>query len=232
MTARLGVLTIGESPRDDVLPEMRVHLGVPVTEAGALDGLGAGGLARLRPEGDDEVLVTRLSSGASVRVGRPAVAPLVQQRIEALEAAGVAATLLVCTGTFAPFRHRRPVLHADRLLHAAVGAAAEHTCLGVVCPGADQLTATTQRWSGRGNAVKVAAASPYEAASPVAEAARSLAVGGAALVVLDCMGYTEAHARAARAARAASGRPVVLARSAVARVAGALLRAGVASDRP
>jgi len=227
MTARLGVLTIGESPRDDLLPEMRAHLGVPVTEAGALDGLGAGWLARLRPEGDDEVLVTRLGDGTSVQVGRSRIAPLVQERIEALEAAGVAATLLVCTGTFAAFRHRRPLLHADRLLHAAVGAAAEDTCLGVVCPSPDQLAATSQRWAGMAKATAVAAASPYEAASPVTEAARGLAAGGAALVVLDCMGFTEGHARAARAA---SGRPVVLARSAVARVAGAWLRAAPAGE--
>ena len=62
----------------------------------------------------------------------------------------------------------------------------------------------------------VAAASPYVAADEVTAAARDVAERGADLIFMDCMGYS--LAMKARARAAAGGRPVILARSAVARV--------------
>ena len=41
MKKRIGIVTIGQSPRTDVVPEIQAHLGdhVEVLEHGALDGL-------------------------------------------------------------------------------------------------------------------------------------------------------------------------------------------------
>ena len=41
MKRKLGVITIGQSPRDDVIPEMVEFIGkdIEVLQAGALDGL-------------------------------------------------------------------------------------------------------------------------------------------------------------------------------------------------
>jgi protein AroM len=62
----------------------------------------------------------------------------------------------------------------------------------------------------------LAVASPYTGADEVTPAARDLAERGAELIFMDCMGYS--LAMKARAKAAAGGCPVVLARSAIARV--------------
>ena len=52
---KIGLVTIGQAPRTDVVPEMRALLGpvVEVLEAGALDGMTPEEIAMLRPhEGD------------------------------------------------------------------------------------------------------------------------------------------------------------------------------------
>ena len=63
---------MGQAPRSDVVPDMAAILGgdVEIVEAGALDGLTREQIAPLAPEGDDEILVTRLADGSSVFVGK------------------------------------------------------------------------------------------------------------------------------------------------------------------
>ena len=68
---RIGLITVGQSPRSDVVPDMAAILGADadIVEAGALDGLDRGEIARLAPQGDDEIIVTRMRDGSPVFVG-------------------------------------------------------------------------------------------------------------------------------------------------------------------
>jgi len=99
----LGAVTIGQSPRSDVLSELRPLLGedVTVVEAGALDGLQPDDVAGLAPGPGDAVLVTRLRDGSSVRVAHRHILPLVARQVEAL-ARRVDVMVLLCTGSFPP----------------------------------------------------------------------------------------------------------------------------------
>lgn len=75
----VGTVTIGQTPRTDVIPELSAILGdVTVREAGALDGLSRAEIAGLAPQRGDYVLVTRLrtdrpfrSPSATSRRGSP-----------------------------------------------------------------------------------------------------------------------------------------------------------------
>src|SRR3989442_131023 len=64
----VGLVTIGQSPRSDVVPEMAALIGpgIEVREAGALDGLKRSEIEPLAPTGDDEILVTRPQDGSAV----------------------------------------------------------------------------------------------------------------------------------------------------------------------
>ena len=63
---KVGLITVGQAPRSDVVPDMAAILGgdVEIVEAGALDGLTRAQMEPLAPEGDDEILVTRLADGS------------------------------------------------------------------------------------------------------------------------------------------------------------------------
>ncbi len=109
---KVGLITVGQAPRSDVVPDMAAILGgdVLIVEAGALDGLTREQIAPLAPEGDDEILVTRLADGSSVFVGKTRMIPRIEAKIAALEDQGVALNVLLCTGEFPKLAARRPFL--------------------------------------------------------------------------------------------------------------------------
>ena len=76
---KVGLITVGQAPRSDVVPDMAAILGgdVEIAEAGALDGLTLPLIASLAPEGDDEILVTRLADGSSVFIGKTKMIPAI-----------------------------------------------------------------------------------------------------------------------------------------------------------
>src|SRR5712691_6484573 len=107
----VGMITIGQSPRSDVVPDM-----VEIRERGALDGLSPREIAALAPEPDDDLLVTRLADGSSVFVAKRHMVARVQARIDELETGGVSMTALLCTGAFPRFRSRRPFVEPQEVL--------------------------------------------------------------------------------------------------------------------
>src|SRR5438874_1718282 len=109
MKSIVGMITIGQSPRSDVVPDMVEILGpgVEIRERGALDGLSPREIAALAPAPDDDLLVTRLADGSSVFVAKRHMVARVQALIDELETGGVTMTALLCTGAFPRFRSRR-----------------------------------------------------------------------------------------------------------------------------
>lgn len=161
---------------------------------------------------------------------------LVTERLPAILAdleREVDAVLLACTGAFPEPVHTKPLFVPDRMI--AFGAAAllgEGGTLGVVCPLPEQTRDTEAKFGRRlpaGARVRTDVCSPYTGTpADLAAAARRLADAGADLLALDCIGYTEEmRARAA----AASGLPVVLARSVCARLAAEVLDSLAARTR-
>ncbi|WP_259471864.1 AroM family protein [Streptomyces shenzhenensis] len=230
----LGLVTIGQAPRTDLRPDAEPLLpGVRLVEHGALDeddftaGAEAATRRELAPEPGEAPLVSRLRDGNAVVLGHGAVVPRMERAVARAEAEGAVATLLLCTGHFPAIQGSRPVLFAEPLVQRAVAAIVGDAPVGLVCPHPDQVADVSGRWvellPGR---VTAAGANPYapadEAHQQIAEAARELADGGAAWLVLDCIGYTEDMRRTA--ARAA-GRPVLLARSLAVRAAAEVVAA-------
>ncbi len=73
----IGAVTIGQSPRADVLPEMKLFWGgeVEVRECGALDDLSRKEVQDLRANIKGDLLVTCLRDGTEVKVGHEDVIP-------------------------------------------------------------------------------------------------------------------------------------------------------------
>jgi protein AroM len=217
---RIGVLTIGQAPRaDDTVVELRQVLGpgYAISERGALDDLSPGAIARLGPEPGHYLLISLLRDGQSVRLSKQKILPLLQRGIDALGDDGADAILLLCTGTFPEFKSDRLIVQPqEALYHLVLGLAGRGKRIGALTPLADQLAQARVKWREYGVDPILAAASPYSAADEVTPAARDLAERGADLIFMDCMGYS--LPMKARAKAAAGGCPVILARSAIARV--------------
>ena len=113
----VGTITIGQSPRTDVIPELSAILGdVTIREAGALDGLSQEEIAELAPKCGDYVLVTRLADGSSVKVAERHITPRIVGKIKEQFQAGVSLVLLLCTGEFPEFPEGGLLIRPQRVL--------------------------------------------------------------------------------------------------------------------
>lgn len=220
----LGLVTIGQSPRDDVMPQMTPFLpgDLDLRHMGALDGLAPEQILGLAPGPGDYVLHTRLRDGSSVTIGREGVVSLVQACIDELEEEGANPILLLCTGEFPELRSQGLLIEPDRLLVNVIRGLGVRR-LGVMVPLPSQIGELTEKWGDIDVAVTFTAASPYADEDEVARAAGELQGHELDLAVMDCIGYTRAHKRAVSQA---TGRPVMLSLSVVARVVGELLDSG------
>src|SRR5205814_1585120 len=83
-----GLITIGQSPRDDVVPEMLAQLGfeVEAIQLGAIDGLSLEEVRELAPRGDEPWAVSRLRDGTEVRLAKRELDPRMQRCVDAVEA--------------------------------------------------------------------------------------------------------------------------------------------------
>lgn len=217
----IGVITIGQAPRDDVVPEMEKLLGagVRVVQAGALDGLTREAIARLAPSAGEDALTTRLVDGTEVIVAKPAILPRLQECLDRL--ADVAETFVVlCAGKFPPFHTPRPVLMPDRMLAAAVDAVFDGGRLGVIVPIPQQRDGAVARWSGADPRVAVAVASPYAGPAALVRAAEELRSAGVTLTVMSCLGFTSSMKTVVRDVTSA---PALLPASVIARFIAELL---------
>jgi protein AroM len=213
----VGLVTIGQSPRPDVVPDMAAVIGpgVDVREAGALDGLTRADIDALAPRGDDEILVTRLRDGAPVFLGRQRIEHLLEARIATLEREGATLTALLCTGDFPKLSATRPIIQPQPVLVGTLRGMSWPGRLGVVVPSVPHVPQAEARWRGEGFDPVVAALSPYDEEDPAALRRAAEAVRGSGLVVMDCMGFR----RKTRDEMAGlAGAPVLLANLLVARV--------------
>ena len=70
MPRTLGIITIGQAPRDDISDLFAIHApaGTRVILRGALDGLSDAEVDTLRPENGADTLYTRLRGGRDVKI--------------------------------------------------------------------------------------------------------------------------------------------------------------------
>jgi protein AroM len=215
----VGLVTIGQSPRPDVVPDMAelIGPGAEIHEAGALDGLTRARIEALKPTGSDEILVTRLQDGTAVFLGKEKIVGLVEERIAALERGGATLTALLCTGAFPRLRAGRTLIQPHPVLLGTLRGLSWPGRLGVLTPSVPHVPQTEARWRGDGFDPVVAPLSPYEEEDPAAlrRAADAMRAGGAGLVVMDCMGFRR---KTRDELRGLTGVPVLLANLLVARV--------------
>ncbi len=217
---RIAFVTIGQSPRDDVLPDIvaECRARFTATEIGVLDGLDDAAIAAFAPAPGDSVLVSRLRDGRGVDLGKPAVERRLREIFATLDTQGFDLIVLLCTGTFGHFDLRTPFIEPQPVVdHFMHGLAYGAKTLGALMPEpgqADDFTglpgiATVADWA------SPYAADPYPA---LREAGARLA--GADMIMMHCIGFTEAMRQAVKQA---AGRPVLLSRRLVAHAIDLLL---------
>jgi protein AroM len=212
---QLGFATIGQAPRSDTVPAIVEALGLPVevVEAGALDGLQDDVIATMKPREGEYSFATRLVDGRQVVLGKAAAEERLAAVLKKMDGQGLDAIVVLCAGTQLPKLERTLLIEPQLLVDgitAALGANVK--TLGILLPLAQQVPLFRLHGEAKAH-LRVTHASPY-VGDRFSEAGRELA--GCDLVVMHCMGYSEAMRRKVAAA---CGAPTL---SAPALVAGVL----------
>jgi protein AroM len=221
-TKRLGVVVVGQSPRPEIIAQMRPFLGdeVQIDLRGALDGLSRAEVAALAPSSGDDTLFTRLPPGQeNIKLSKRAVEARAKTVFERIAADDATITMLCCTGEF-PTLNSASVVLPSAILSGLVSGLLPRGRLGIFIPLPEQAETLRAKW--RRPALKVFAEplTPGSDAPAIDAAAHRLAARVPDLVVMDCMSYDQQiKDRVRQTVRV----PVILAIAAAARIAAELL---------
>ncbi|WP_404989123.1 AroM family protein [Clostridium culturomicium] len=214
---KVGAITIGQSPRNDVTPDIIPILGenIELIQAGGLDGLTRDQIEKFSPSEGDYILVSKLNDGTSVRFAEKHILPRLQQCIYDLEEKGAELILFLCTGDFPDiFKSRVPLIFPCHVLNALVPVLSSKSKIAVVTPDKSQVMQCENKWKNYVKEVTAVPASPYADNKELGEAAKIIKDLDVDVVVMDCIGYTE---EMKQKLRSASGKNIILSRTIVAR---------------
>jgi protein AroM len=213
---KIGMLTIGQTPRTDVIPQIQEIMGCDydLIEAGALDGMTKKQINLLNIRKDDYILVTRLNDGSEVKIAKRIIIPFLQKQIFELEAIGVSITVIMCTGRFPPFKSSHLVVTPGEILRGILDASIKHGKLGIVYPAIEQLTYLEHEFSRTGLELYGYFYSPYDK-SGLDTLCERLKNESLDLIFLNCFGYDR---NMANLIKNRTGAPVLQSNAVIAKV--------------
>ncbi len=219
---KIGVVTIGQSPRPDVIGEMERILGkgYELLEKGALDDFTLEDVQKIKIEEGQGVLVTRMRDGTEIKITHDIVNPVIQKRITELEAEGVEIILLVCTGRFPEFESNVLVVQPSNIIRGVTKAAMRKGRMASILPSMQQVGGSPREREEDGLVTYLDSASPYGPIEEVEKLGDRLAKQNVDLIVLNCMGFDYNHKRIIREK---TGKPVLQSSAMVARALKELL---------
>ncbi|MEG0020179.1 MAG: AroM family protein [Oscillospiraceae bacterium] len=215
---KIGAITIGQSPRKDVTPDMLPILGdnIELIQAGGLDGLTREEIETFVPTEGDYVLVSKLRDGSNVKFAERYILPRLQECINKLEKEGASSIIFLCTGDFPDvFTSTVPLIFPCKVLNALVPAVAQRSKIAVITPDVMQVKQAENKWRDFVKEVTAIPASPYKEEQELLDAAAIIKNLDVDLVVMDCIGYTQ---EMKDKVRALTGKNIVLSRTILARV--------------
>ncbi|MBS0221132.1 MAG: AroM family protein [Proteobacteria bacterium] len=192
MGRTLGIITIGQAPRDDIAALFAQHApaGTKVVLRGALDGLSDAEIDQAKPESGGDTLYTRLRGDRDVKISKKAVIARSPDAIARLRDDGCDAIVYACTGDFPPMAGDEGVLFPSRVLNGLATGLLPQGRLGLLIPLAEQAEKLAAKWARPGLEIVAEALAPSADAHGAAAAARRLAAKKPDLVAMDCMSYT------------------------------------------
>lgn len=215
---KIGAVTIGQSPRVDVTPDILPIFGeqVELIQAGALDGLSKAEIELMAPKEDDYVLVSRLNDGTFAKFGKSFILERMQTCISELEEQGASLIMLFCAGTFPDtFTSKVPLIYPAKILNGLAKALSRNANIIVITPDEEQVQQAYDQWGPIMKKVTPIPANPYKGLDEVRKAAELAKDIEADLIVMDCIGYTR---EARKIVATVSEKPVLLCRTTMARV--------------
>ena len=213
---KIGMLTIGQTPRNDLIPGLMDILGpgYEVVEAGALDDQSMDDVNGIDLNPDHYILVSRMRDGTEIKITKKYVIPKMQGQLDRLEDQGVRLTVVMCTGKFPQFRSRGLVVTPSEVLKGVIEGSLKEGKLTVVYPTEEQIPYAEKDFGREGVEVYADAVSPYED-DDVKGLLDRLVKEDPDLVFLNCFGFPYSIKKQVQEA---TGKPTIHSSAVIARV--------------
>lgn len=221
---KLAFATIGEAPRDDVVPYLRERLdpSLEIIEDGVLNHLDEAGRKALDAQDDSLHMVTRDREGKFYRVNYQRTLPEMQKVVDGLVADGADLVVILCGADWSSVRAGVPIVNPGQVFPSLVKSLSHNLRLGIIKPDEKQIPHTQKKWEALGIDAVVTAASPYvpNRLELARKAAHELAAADVDMVWMTCIGMPESMRDVVREVLP---KPILLARSVIASVTSELL---------
>lgn len=222
----IGMVTIGQAPRDDVVPAMRSFLpdGLRIMQRGALDDLSPDDIDAYTVDDGEMGIVTKLLDGTSVLLSHQKILPAMQEKVDRLvHDDGAELIVVLCGANWSALQSERLIVNPGTLFPAIIGSLAAGRRLGIIKPDAGQVEREQARYAQLGIEAVVTSASPYTGTErlPLArDAAMLLNEAECDLIWMTCVGMDAAMRDIVAGI---TGVPVILAHALLARIVTELL---------
>jgi protein AroM len=191
-TMRAAFLTIGQSPRPDIMEDLVDGLkGMSYSEYGILDNYSLDRILKdFAPEKDQISYVTVLRDGTQVALSKKALSQKLQELVSHVESS-VDVIVILCTGDFS-LVSSKPIVHPSEALVELVKRSSPLS-IGVMIPEKSQTDLMRGRWKTVSRVSKIVVWSPYTSMSTLTRVSRELK--GSGTIVMECLGYSTKHRR-------------------------------------
>ncbi len=187
---RIALLTIGQSPRKDIIPEIKPFFSphIEIVERGLLDNLTMEEIQHLKPDTGETPLVTILRDGTQVQLSEHKIScilPKIVHKIQKeLKVKGIG---VLCTHDFSKNKFPIPVIFPFDFIKFLISYVLMAKKIGVVIPLENQISMINQKWKDKKIYVQVK--SPYGEGKSWREIARFFKHSKVEAIILDCIGY-------------------------------------------
>lgn len=191
---KIGTVTIGQSPRTDIMEEIIPFLGdgFEIIEKGALDGMSKEFIREnISPKWDQpvgDIQVSRLASGDEVTIDKSKMMPYLYKKIEELNEEQVDLIVLLCNDPFPEIKSTVQVIRPESLIHNIAVNLSSSKKVGIVMPNESQLERAKILLSTYGLDATVVAVSPYQDAKHMEHSLEPLLDEEIDLIILECLG--------------------------------------------
>lgn len=175
----MNFITLGESPRVDLVPELIEIIGrnFQIREIGLLDDVSD--FKAIFPKNDEDLYVSRLKDGGQVKISKK----WAKNKIKNMNLSGD--SVVLCTGDFGDLN----IIQPSKLVKWFFNSLPKISKLAVVCPVKEQVKSLCSRWRFFAEEVDCYYYSPYENKGVFPQKRKY------DFIYLDCMGYTLEHER-------------------------------------
>lgn len=193
---KVAFLTIGQSPRDDILAELIPFFPeqVEILQAGALDGLSRREIEVLAPENQEFPLISRLRDRSHAVVGRQKILPRLKAKVNELEIRGADIIAILCTEDFPELSSKKHLILPFELMKSEMEIRRGVKKIAVVVPLKAQKNVATQKWTFPSAQTKITVLNPYatpkEHESDLQDFFGQISGYQPDLLIFDCLGFT------------------------------------------